>query len=97
VACRDEDPWRIDPQEGVGDLARAGSELQVAVSVHGPSSTQVDRLELYANGLKIREAQASVSTSGGEKFRLPRRCAAVSPPIWRAAADPPLDFKLFDF
>jgi len=61
---------KVNTLFGVGDVAKAaGPELQVALSVHGPSWIQVDRLELYANGVKIREAQASVSTSGGEKFR----------------------------
>jgi hypothetical protein len=55
---------------GVGDLARGlGPEVHVAVSVHGPSWTQVDRVELYANGVKIREVRPSLNTLGGEKIR----------------------------
>jgi hypothetical protein len=40
----------------VGDLATGlGPELTVTVSVSGPSWVTADRLELYANGVKIRD------------------------------------------
>lgn len=42
----------------VGDLAAGlGKEMNLHVTVLGPSWVQADRLELYANGAKIRERQ----------------------------------------
>ncbi|MDR3402373.1 MAG: CehA/McbA family metallohydrolase [Chthoniobacter sp.] len=46
----------VDDRFGAGDLATPlGSEIKVAVRVLGPSWVQADRVELYANGIKIRE------------------------------------------
>ncbi|MDO8543503.1 MAG: CehA/McbA family metallohydrolase [Opitutaceae bacterium] len=40
----------------VGDLVPSkGAELHVAVDVRGPSWTTADKLELFANGIKVRE------------------------------------------
>lgn len=51
-----------------GDLATSlGEEINVKVSVSGPSWASVDRVELYANGVKIREQAVNGSKSGGEK------------------------------
>jgi hypothetical protein len=60
-----------------GDLASApGNDVEVAVRVLGPSWTQADRVELFANGIKVREQVISSPAVGGEKarvvWRLPR-------------------------
>lgn len=46
----------VDGRFGIGDLATGrGGELKVAVEVLGPSWARADRVELYANGIKVRE------------------------------------------
>ncbi len=46
----------VNQRFGVGDLATGLPEtLQVAVDVVGPSWVSADRVELYANGIKVRE------------------------------------------
>ncbi len=60
-----------------GDLATTlGEEIEVAVHVLGPSWTQADRVELFANGIKIRETAVAARDRAGEKalvrWRLPR-------------------------
>jgi hypothetical protein len=60
-----------------GDLATSlGEEIDVAVHVLGPSWTQADRVELFANGIKIRETAVPAQDRAGEKalvhWRLPR-------------------------
>jgi hypothetical protein len=46
----------VNDRYGPGDLAPAAEEVKVAVRVLGPSWVQADRVELYANGHKIKEA-----------------------------------------
>ncbi|MEP6668749.1 MAG: CehA/McbA family metallohydrolase [Chthoniobacter sp.] len=54
-----------------GDLATSlGDEIKVAVRVLGPAWVQADRVELYANGIKIREQAIKASGGGGEKARI---------------------------
>jgi hypothetical protein len=54
----------------VGDLATGlGGTIDVAVTVTGPSWTSADRVELYANGMKIRE-QAIAPSQRIEKARV---------------------------
>jgi len=60
-----------------GDLATTlGEEIDVRVHVLGPSWTQADRVELFANGIKIRETAVPARDRAGEKalvhWRLPR-------------------------
>lgn len=60
-----------------GDLATSlGDEIKVEVRVLGPAWAQADRVELYANGIKIREQAISTPNAAGEKarveWRLPR-------------------------
>ncbi len=60
-----------------GDLATAlGDEIDVTVRVLGPSWTQADRVELFANGIKIREQAIQAPAGSVEKaavvWRLPR-------------------------
>jgi hypothetical protein len=44
-------------RDGPGDLVHTTEELDVAVRVLGPSWTSAANLTLYANGVKIREAE----------------------------------------
>lgn len=66
----------VDGKFRVGDVAtELGEEVRVAVTVHGPSWVTADRVELFANGIKVREA-AIAATDRVEKarveWRLPR-------------------------
>jgi hypothetical protein len=66
----------VNDKYGPGDLVPAKDEVKVAVRVLGPRWTTADRVELYANGLKIRESvikdrkRAGVKWSG--EWTLPR-------------------------
>jgi hypothetical protein len=60
---------KVNGRYGVGDLA-PGSDLDVEVRVSGPSWTRVERVELYANGERIRDEWPSDDGVGGEKVRL---------------------------
>ena len=52
----------VDDRFGVGDLAtKLGEQVRVSVEVHGPSWTTADRVELFANGVKVREARIDPS------------------------------------
>jgi hypothetical protein len=54
----------VDDRFGVGDLAsRAGEPVRVSVDVLGPSWATADRVELFANGAKVREAWIDPSTA----------------------------------
>ena len=60
----------VDDRHGVGDLATGlGREMRVAAEVLGPSWTEADRVELFANGIKIRE-QTLAPNSRVEKARV---------------------------
>ena len=55
----------------VGDLAtEIGETVKVEIVVSGPEWTQVDRVELYANGVLIREQSVRDDRRAGEKARL---------------------------
>jgi hypothetical protein len=61
---------KVNERFGPGDLATGlGKEMRISVTVSGPSWTQVDRVELYANGVRIREASVPLASLGGEKFK----------------------------
>ena len=60
----------VNGRFAVGDLATAlGDELTVDVTVLGPSWVRADRVELFANGIKIRE-QLIAPTERVEKARV---------------------------
>jgi hypothetical protein len=60
----------VNERFGVGDLATGlGGELRVNVVVLGPSWVTADRVELFANGAKIRE-QKIEATQSVEKSRV---------------------------
>ena len=55
----------------VGDLAtEIGETVKVEIVVSGPAWTQADRVELYANGVLIREQSVQDDHRAGEKARL---------------------------
>jgi hypothetical protein len=61
----------VDDKFNVGDLATGLGELmRVTVTVLGPSWTSADRVELYANGVKIREQQIEAPVGPVEKTRI---------------------------
>jgi hypothetical protein len=66
----------VNGRFGPGDLAPAPGEVKVAVRVLGPGWSRADRVELFANGRKIRDAiikdgkQAGVKWAG--EWTLPR-------------------------
>ena len=47
----------VNGRYGPGDLVPASAEVNIAVRVLGPSWVKADRVELFANGQKIREAR----------------------------------------
>jgi hypothetical protein len=56
---------RVNDRFGIGDLATGlGAELQVRVTVNGPSWAQADRVELFANGSRIREEHLRPAPGG---------------------------------
>jgi hypothetical protein len=58
----------VDGKHGPGDLALAKGDVAVAVRVLGPSWAKADRVELYANGVKVREAAIKDDGKAGEKW-----------------------------
>jgi hypothetical protein len=66
----------VNDRYGPGDLAPVKGEVKVAVRVRGPGWTTADRVELYANGRKVREAKITDGSRGGVKWsgewKLPR-------------------------
>jgi hypothetical protein len=61
---------KVDERFDVGDLAtKLGDAIRVTVEVSGPSWVNADRVELFANGIKLRE-QAIAATTRVEKVRL---------------------------
>lgn len=58
----------INDSYGPGELVPASDEVKIAVKVSGPSWAWADRVALYANGKKIREATIDERDSAGEKW-----------------------------
>ena len=112
IACRDDDPARldvdaacralkagralvslgllarmsVDDRFGVGDLAtKLGDQVRVSVEVRGPSWATADRVELFANGVKVREARIDPSP-GASKARVAWtfRARPMTSPWWRS-------------
>ena len=89
----------VDDRFGVGDLAtKLCEQVRVSVEVDGPSWATADRIELFANGVKVRDARIGPSP-GALKARVawtlppaPRRLpggdrlgAGVTAPYWAIA------------
>jgi hypothetical protein len=58
----------VNGKYGPGDLVPATGEVKVVVRVLGPSWTTADKVELYANGYKIREERIKDGKKGGVKW-----------------------------
>lgn len=62
---------KVDGRFGVGDLATGlGDKLKVEIVVNGPSWVQADRVELFANGILVREQALRDAHQPGEKARV---------------------------
>jgi hypothetical protein len=60
----------VDDRFRVGDVATGlGDQIRVAIDVFGPSWVNADRVELFANGIKVRE-QLIAATSEPLKTRI---------------------------
>ena len=70
----------VNGEYGPGDLVPASDEVEVAVRVLGPSWTNTTHVALFANGVKIREANIAEAARGSGdagvkwsgKWRLPK-------------------------
>jgi hypothetical protein len=58
----------VNGKYGPGDLTPAGAGVTVAVRVRGPGWTTADRVELYANGVRVREARIPDGRRAGVKW-----------------------------
>ena len=62
---------KVDDHFTVGDLATGlGAQIKLEAVVSGPAWVKADRLELYANGILIREQSIVDEYRAGEKARL---------------------------
>jgi hypothetical protein len=62
---------KVNGVHGVGDLVtKAGADLDVEVRVAGPAWAKVERVELYANGTRIRDEWPESGAAGGDKVKL---------------------------
>jgi hypothetical protein len=62
---------KVDGRFGPGDLvAPSGGTIDVEARIYGPSWSRLERVELYANGERIRDEWVEGGTTGGEKARL---------------------------
>jgi hypothetical protein len=59
----------VNGKYGPGDLAPAAGEVKVAVRVLGPGWATADRVELYANGYKVREERIRDGKRPGVKWQ----------------------------
>jgi len=60
----------VNDRFAVGDLATGlGADVRIVVDVHGPSWVNADRVELFANGIKVRE-QSIAPTTAARKTRV---------------------------
>ena len=62
---------RVDDRFAVGDLATGlGEKIRVTVTVLGPSWASAEKVELFADGVKIRERKLTQSKDAGKKARI---------------------------
>jgi hypothetical protein len=62
---------KVNDKFTVGDLATGLKEsIKVEATVFGPAWTQADRIELFANGILIREQKIEDNHRAGEKARI---------------------------
>ncbi|MGE5190952.1 MAG: CehA/McbA family metallohydrolase [Deltaproteobacteria bacterium] len=60
----------VNGRHGAGDLVAPSGEIEVAVRVLGPSWSQATHVGLYANGVKIREAEIREAPRGSRESGL---------------------------
>jgi hypothetical protein len=58
----------VDAKYGPGDLVPVKGDVEVGVRILGPSWVTADRVELYANGVKVHEATIRDEGKAGEKW-----------------------------
>lgn len=62
--------------KGPGELVPPGGDLGIRIRVKGPAWTRVQRVTVYANGMKVREEDVQAGAGAGVKWeatwRLPR-------------------------
>lgn len=75
---------KVNDRFGPGELATSDGEVSVEVKILGPSWTRADRVELYANGVRIREAQIGAEHAA--------RVGLKSTIVWRL---PPFKHDVF--
>lgn len=62
---------KVDDRFTIGDVATGlGAQIQVEAVVSGPAWVKADRIELYANGILIREQPIMDEPRAGEKARI---------------------------
>lgn len=59
---------RVNGKHGPGDLAPAAKDVKVSVRVHGPGWVKAEKVELYANGRRVREALMPDEQKAGVKW-----------------------------
>jgi hypothetical protein len=60
---------KVNNKYGAGELVPASDQVTVSVQVLGPGWTKADRISLYANGKKIREAMITNGNVPGLKWK----------------------------
>lgn len=62
---------KVDDRFTIGDLATGlGAEIKVEATISGPAWVKADRIELYANGILIREQSIADENRAGVKARI---------------------------
>lgn len=59
----------INDSYGPGELVPSSDEVKVIVSVMGPAWSVADKVSLYANGIRIREAAITNGSAAGVKWQ----------------------------
>lgn len=60
---------RVNSQYGPGDLVPQSKDLDVSITVSGPSWVTADQVSLYANGQLIRKEKIKSQAKGGVKWQ----------------------------
>jgi hypothetical protein len=76
---------KVNGQFGPGDIAPASDTIDVTVEVWGPGWAKADHVELYANGVKIREESLTGDNKAGLKWQKTWRIPSPSHDIFLAA------------
>lgn len=62
---------KVNGRFGVGDLATGlADEIEIEIIVSGPAWTRVGQVELFANGIRIREQAVKDAGTAGKKARI---------------------------